>query len=116
MIGSTICRTANAAMPYPISARKTRLRLNSPNRDTGFTTLTPGLSLAHGPPQDAFEEGARELGPGSELESPSPAIRIEDAELRPLPHVRLVLEPEDQEAMPRKEYADADRGLTLELA
>src|SRR3977135_2536624 len=59
MIGSTICRTANAAMPYPISARKTRLRLNSPNSDSGFTTLTPGLSLAHGPPQDAKPRGLR---------------------------------------------------------
>src|SRR2546421_5822585 len=29
MTGSTICRTAKAAMPYPTSARKTRLRFSS---------------------------------------------------------------------------------------
>src|SRR5437016_2847003 len=32
MTGSTICRIAKAAMPYPTSARKTRLRFNSANR------------------------------------------------------------------------------------
>src|SRR6266850_8446647 len=47
MIGSTICSAAKAAMPYAISARNTRLRLNSPKSETGSTALTPILSLAH---------------------------------------------------------------------
>src|SRR2546427_403646 len=46
MTGSTIWSTANAAMPYPISARKTRRRLSSASKGTCMC-LGPGRGRYH---------------------------------------------------------------------
>src|SRR2546428_4119808 len=58
-----IWSTPKAAMPYPTSARKTRRRFNSANSDTGSTTLTPALSLAHRPMTERHRRPCAAVGP-----------------------------------------------------